>query len=225
MKTCKICDKTKPLEAFTRNKNERDGLRGECTDCRKQARRDRAVILAGTVTVDWSASKQCSFCNESKVATEFHRNRHGSDGLSSLCRSCKRDIWYEYEFGITKAEYDAIASRQGGRCAVCHNPEVAKHSNGDVKLLAVDHNHETGMVRGLLCSQCNRGLGMFADSPDILRSALAYLKRHLDQPTGKRVPHLTRKDRRSQRDADWTTSGLSVLRDDVCSESSWIPTP
>jgi hypothetical protein len=76
------------------------------------------------------------------------------------------------KYGITLVEYDAILSRQGGGCAICGS----KQSGGRwSEQLHVDHCHDTGKVRGLLCETCNRGLGLFHDSPEKLRAAAAYL--------------------------------------------------
>lgn len=60
---------------------------------------------------------------------------------------------------------------QGHRCAICGINEL-----GDTRQFAVDHDHSTGLVRGLLCANCNLGLGHFKDSTDILRAALSYLE-------------------------------------------------
>lgn len=73
------------------------------------------------------------------------------------------------KFGITGAEYDQLVMAQCGTCGICGEPE----STG--KKLAVDHNHDTGGMRGLLCGLCNRGLGSLRDSPELLDRAVAYL--------------------------------------------------
>lgn len=72
-------------------------------------------------------------------------------------------------YGITTEQYDAMLARQGERCAICWQ----ECKTG--RRLAVDHDHETMTVRGLLCSSCNQGLGNFADSPDLLEAAARYL--------------------------------------------------
>lgn len=74
-------------------------------------------------------------------------------------------------FNITPEEYDNIFNSQNGLCAICSK----KCTTG--KMLAVDHDHDTGKVRGLLCSRCNMGIGLLRDSIDILRSAINYLER------------------------------------------------
>ena len=74
-------------------------------------------------------------------------------------------------YGITLGEYEALLNTQNGVCAVCAEPP-----RGRRKFLAVDHDHETGLVRGLLCTTCNVGLGALRDSPELLRAALTYLR-------------------------------------------------
>ncbi len=74
-------------------------------------------------------------------------------------------------YGIGYDEYSAMAVKQGGGCAICGQKDEWFN-------LAVDHCHEKGFVRGLLCGQCNKGLGLFADNPERLRAAAAYLERN-----------------------------------------------
>jgi hypothetical protein len=78
--------------------------------------------------------------------------------------------WY----GITLADYNRMFEEQNGCCLICgvHQSEVKKTFN-------VDHDHETGEVRGLLCNMCNSGLGLFRDDPTLVQRALDYLKRVL----------------------------------------------
>lgn len=78
----------------------------------------------------------------------------------------------EKTYGITPEQYRMIYEAQGGRCAIC------RRATGATRRLAVDHNHKTGEIRGLLCKPCNRyGLGMFArDNPEIFDRAAEYLR-------------------------------------------------
>lgn len=80
-------------------------------------------------------------------------------------------------FGITIERYAEMLKAQSGVCAICAQPETAIR-NGKLKMLAVDHCHAGSGIRGLLCQDCNLGIGRFADDPDRLRAAAAYLERH-----------------------------------------------
>jgi hypothetical protein len=78
------------------------------------------------------------------------------------------------KFGLTATDYDRIFAEQGGVCAICRKQEK-RTFKGRVTLLAVDHDHQTGCVRGLLCSFCNTAIGLFRENPEIMLSAMAYL--------------------------------------------------
>lgn len=83
-----------------------------------------------------------------------------------------KDYLLRRMYGITLEEYQEMVLRQKGLCAICGRMPVGKHNQA---VLHVDHDHETGRVRGLLCSHCNRGLGFFRESADLLRAAVDYL--------------------------------------------------
>lgn len=81
--------------------------------------------------------------------------------------------------GVDAFRYQEMLREQGGVCAICSMPERAPDkASGKTKDLAIDHDHTTGAVRALLCSSCNRALGLFNDSTDLLAKAVAYLGRH-----------------------------------------------
>lgn len=75
----------------------------------------------------------------------------------------EQNLWHRY--GITEAEFDTLLAQQGGGCAIC----------GRQTTLCVDHDHDTGEVRGILCRECNRALGLFGDDSDTLERAAKYL--------------------------------------------------
>jgi hypothetical protein len=80
-------------------------------------------------------------------------------------------------FGITLKKYNKMLEGQNGVCAICEEKETAKR-NGKTLSLAVDHDHNTGKVRALLCQACNHGIGHMRDSPTLLTAAINYLKNH-----------------------------------------------
>ena len=87
-------------------------------------------------------------------------------------------------FDLSLDEYRKMLEAQDGKCAICNQPETHKR-NGKLKALAVDHDHKSGAIRGLLCSDCNTGIGKLKDDPAILQSAIQYLtSRHPNHPTG-----------------------------------------
>lgn len=81
------------------------------------------------------------------------------------------------KFGVTLKEYGDMLLAQNGCCAICNQPETATRK-GVLKALAIDHDHATGKVRGLLCVQCNTAIGKFKDDRNLLLSAIRYLDKH-----------------------------------------------
>lgn len=86
-------------------------------------------------------------------------------------------------YGIDLRQYELMGEKQNWNCAICGGKETTKDKDGGPRMMPVDHDHKTGKVRALLCTQCNRGLGMFIDSIDRLKAAAAYLEKHLAPPT------------------------------------------
>ena len=87
-----------------------------------------------------------------------------------------KDKYLKAEFGISLGEYTKRHTEQGGLCAICYEPETVR-SKGKLKSLAVDHNHKTGKVRGLLCQRCNTALGSLRESPKLALALIEYLKK------------------------------------------------
>jgi Recombination endonuclease VII len=76
-------------------------------------------------------------------------------------------------YGMEEAEYDRLLARQRSRCAVCK-----ARTPGGRGEWRIDHDHVTGQIRGLLCNNCNSGIGMLQDDPKILRAAVQYVEQH-----------------------------------------------
>jgi len=148
--------------------------------------------------------KMCVDCGRTKAFTEFCPKRNAKDGLLCYCRECanrrrtqsrernkdrhrevqrewrrrnveKRQIYdlrqIAQRYGIDKVEYFALVASQNGVCAIC-----AKRETISGRRLSVDHDHMLGGVRGLLCSNCNLGVGYFYDDPGLLHKAAEYIE-------------------------------------------------
>jgi len=148
-------------------------------------------------------TKACTKCGEVKDLELFHPSKVNKDGRTSHCRDCRnsarreygrnnkkelnkqRREWYvgnrDYElgkakhynlrkYGITLSNYDEMLNKQHGVCRICGEIPSGRFS------LSVDHNHETGKVRGLLCGKCNFAIGLMRDNPDLLRKSAQYLE-------------------------------------------------
>lgn len=108
--------------------------------------------------------RRCEKCKRRWPRSHFAKNNRTVYGLSRWCRTCHR----LQRYGLTCDEYDAILAQQGGVCPICDGP---------IKDPAVDHDHLTGRVRGIVCKLCNTGLGALKDSPFVLARAIVYLTR------------------------------------------------
>jgi hypothetical protein len=148
-KLCRKCDTTKPLDDFHRDKRSRSGRTTYCKGCQVAKSRQ------------WYADNPERAAAQTRLRVQRNPDVY-------------RDQNYRLKYGITLAEYDSLLELQGGVCKIC------KHAEGRAATanLAVDHDHSTGEVRGLLCSNCNRALGLFEDSPELLQNAAAYLLRY-----------------------------------------------
>jgi len=139
--------------------------------------------------------KTCKHCSVEKPLDEFYTHARTRDGKGSWCKKCliqktaekrkdpvQKELWKEYgrrstlknRYGITAEQYDKMIDDQEGVCAICKvNTQGGRGPNSR---LAVDHNHDTGAVRGLLCGMCNQGIGMFKENPETMITAIEYLK-------------------------------------------------
>ena len=112
----------------------------------------------------------CKFCN-AEQAREWRKKNPTKQKQYAEKRG---KWWLESRYGIDETEWQRMFDAQNGRCAICDS----KDPKGNHGVFHVDHCHETGKVRALLCDTCNRGLGMFYDNIDILKNATKYLEEH-----------------------------------------------
>ena len=190
-KCCCRCEKRKPTSEFYSDFSKKDGYSSYCREClkahvrerrkdpekRRRAQKYRTVDIGTTV-------RRCGRCGEYKVLEEFTRSANTKDGYHSYCREClkeynqawgknQRGVQYRLrsKYGLTPEEHEAMHEEQEGKCAIC------RLDNGSERSLVVDHCHDTGAVRALLCIQCNAGLGHFDHNPARLRAAASYVER------------------------------------------------
>lgn len=123
--------------------------------------------------------KRCSTCKVVQPLGDFHRSRRRSDGHHHVCKDCKKlENRKAYtlaararRYGLTAEALQALIDEQNGQCGIC-SKDITTAS-------VVDHCHETGTIRGILCSECNLGLGKFKDDPALLEAAALYLSSSL----------------------------------------------
>lgn len=140
-----------------------------------------------------SRSKVCGRCKQNKALTEFNKNKAKEDGYHTYCRPCHRQYALFRTYGITGKQYDLLLRRQDGRCGIC------KRLADDFSTkLAVDHDHATGEIRGLLCNFCNsRLVGRHRRDKglELFRNAVQYLEARY---TGWFMPQKKKKRRKKR---------------------------
>jgi predicted ATP-dependent endonuclease of OLD family len=126
--------------------------------------------------------KECFKCKEVKPFSEYWKVNNKTEKLQHYCKNCQnavkrksykiasRNTRYIKNYGITLSQYNERLNIQNHKCSICET-----NTNECGKNFAVDHDHSTGKVRGLLCDKCNRGLGAFKDSKDLISKAYKYL--------------------------------------------------
>jgi Recombination endonuclease VII. len=150
--------------------------------------------------MDYIITKRCKKCNEIKLLSEFYERRPSKDGYAYRCKKClteygkeryrensesykkRQNNYYaknkkqirqkarEHLFKISEEEYSILYQLQKGECAICGVKESEMQFN-----LAIDHNHKTGEIRGLLCRHCNSGIGFLKENIDIFKKAILYI--------------------------------------------------
>lgn len=159
-----------------------------------------ATGMMSTLVSEFIQIKHCGGCKQAKPHSEFHRRNTGNGNrIQSKCKTCTntytkawrgrnvdkvknyhtqysqanpeyaRERWLA-RYGLTVDSYNELLAQQEGVCAIC------KHECSVNEVLSVDHDHDTNAVRGLLCLQCNAGLGYFGDNTARLLVAAEYLR-------------------------------------------------
>lgn len=186
-KRCPDCEEEKDVSEFGLNKRMADGLARYCKTCfrrrsiqsyRKRKEEQGKAVREAVAVPD--GHKYCPRCKEVKPVADFGGNRSTRSGLTAYCKPChtivtrenkikkygsERNYLLQYRYGITEDDFERMLARQGGLCAVCQS----------VPGTFVDHCHRSGAVRGILCFNCNNGLGHFGDNLVLLELAALYL--------------------------------------------------
>lgn len=161
MKKCSKCKEVKEELNFCTNKRRADNLSIYCKSCERFRRKE------------WKDNNKEHIKNYNKIYMENNPDYYKE--YAKEYRKTHLDNYKEYglrqRFGINLEIYNEMFQLQNGCCAIC-----GKHQSEFKSALAVDHDHKTGKIRGLLCINCNTGLGRFYDSSDLLRTAIDYLK-------------------------------------------------
>ncbi len=130
-------------------------------------------------------SKVCPGCNEDKPMDQYYPQPNRADGYRVYCIPCNsaqnERHRFKRQYGLTLELYHIILEEQNNKCACCGTPIYKRTESPSKKLTAhVDHDHETGRVRGLLCGTCNSGIGHLGDNQEGIERALEYVKQTVD---------------------------------------------
>ena len=161
-KICSKCHKTKRLEEFSRDKNNKDGRTYDCKKCRSK------------VYKQW--------CLDNPKKAKETRDRYAPyrkeyyQRPEQLLKYRKR--WVQ-RYGLSLEEFDKMVDTQRNLCYVCNRPEPQVKN----RHLCIDHNHKTGKVRKLLCSSCNRALGLLRENLVVIEKLKQYLIEHESNTT------------------------------------------
>jgi len=160
-KTCYTCGVEKPLSEYHKAKRNRSGYRGNCKVCesiyQKNRRKEKFEQIAA---------------HDKKRKQEFKEKDHEGYMMGAYKSKLKT------AFGLTLEQYDQMLEDQNGVCAICGKPETKIGRSGLPQRLSVDHNHQTGQVRQLLCHACNMVVGFSGEDIRTLYATANYLLRH-----------------------------------------------
>lgn len=165
---CSRCKEDKPEDEFLKDKRRPNGLGTWCKKCFSEYRKE------------YYKKNKNELNAKSALWAKNNLDRCRKSGLKyrSNNREREKNRALEYKYGLTIEEYSFLLEKQNSICAICGREETAVDRNGKIKKLQVDHDHETGKIRGLLCSTCNRGIGYLQDDISIIENALEYLKEY-----------------------------------------------
>lgn len=151
-KKCSKCKEVKAIELFNKSKHQLSGLYPSCKKCQ---------YAVGKL---WTQ-------NNREAVNKAARKRRLSDAQKQKDAVYRRKSHLKRTFNLKVEDYKLMLNKQENKCGICKlDAGVQK------KQFAVDHSHKTGKVRGLLCSNCNTGLGQFKDSFFLLNQAIKYLE-------------------------------------------------
>ena len=162
-KTCSKCGEEKPLDEYHKNKGRKDGYQYECKKCATERSKEYY-----SENKEKLLEQRKEYYSENKDKILEYKKEYYSEN-----KDRKKCLYLQRTYGITLDEYNQMFTDQNGCCAVC-----GKHEKEHTKALSVDHDHETGEVRELLCHACNTSFGLLQEDPEIILSLLAYARRY-----------------------------------------------
>lgn len=115
----------------------------------------------------------CYKCKLTKRLSSFTKDKTKKYGHGYLCKDCRSNFRYEKKYGLSLENYLELLARQNGNCKICSK----SHLDCQYKKLDIDHCHKTQKIRGLLCGDCNRAIGLLKDNLVLVTNLAEYLKK------------------------------------------------
>jgi hypothetical protein len=200
-KTCSTCKRTLAVSNFNKQRKHKDGLTYNCKVCLAECGRKRRLKKKAELSkMKFEGDRVCPNCDRTLHVSHFYKSTQTKDRLERHCKDCQRAYVVDWQrrnkekfnsyqrewrsqnkekhaasakyskirnkYGLSREEYDSLMEQS--HCGICDADLTERKP-------ALDHCHATGKIRGVLCSQCNTGLGMFHNNPEALRRAAEYL--------------------------------------------------
>jgi len=177
VKVCKIHGN------LTIDQTRKDGVKLRCTQCRVESNKK---------SYDINREKRIENATKWKQSNREHVNAwERADRAKDPEKYRKRERFYKKQnwrklsvheslrkLGLTNAQFKEMNLAQNNKCAICHKEETRIGRGGEICRLCIDHDHETGKIRALLCHDCNTGIGKFQDDIILMKKAITYLESH-----------------------------------------------
>lgn len=213
LKKCSTCKEEKSVSAFSRDRRAPNGYASCCKECLREKRKiffaknperkkkhyftmknkEKVVVLTQT----------CTKCKQTKTAKFFGTLCVGKNGLHPQCKQCRNNYnnsryWgseavrksaikqstisnRKRKYGVSAERYNQIFESQNGECAICED----RLDDSSFSLRGqLDHDHKTGLIRGILCGKCNTALGLLKEDLEIFYKAISYLSKEKQVKNG-----------------------------------------
>jgi len=159
-KECSKCLLILELYSYSKDNSKKDGFHTVCKVCQKKTKSLRTAEAKEVRKIHYNLNKE--------ISSNYHKNKNANPEVKYKLK--EKHLLKTYDLSLKDLEQ--LRTDQKFKCAICkkHEDDCSR------KTLFVDHNHNTGKIRGLLCSQCNSALGLFYDNIEVIKAAINYLE-------------------------------------------------
>jgi len=156
-----------------------------CGDCGRHSSFSEFILRREASSKIKDGKKLCNICGEIKPLSEFYKCKNTKCGYRGGCKKCLRkrnndEFRYLLQYGLSKDDLEMLLKIQNNKCLICNNPITVKNGK---KRACIDHDHSNGVIRGVLCHNCNRLLGASCENTTIFKRAILYLEKEINKLT------------------------------------------